>query len=99
MPTSFASNYDLKSIVAGVVGRGMVRVSRSMLAVSIAIIGSLLSNSLVKLALANGIFLVLLKSAPLIGKLGWVSSLHARFHSRNAFMSLFGHDAIFYFLR
>ena len=99
MHSSIASNYDLKFIVVGVVGRGMVRVSRSILAISIAIKGSLLSYPLVKLALANGILFVLLRLALLIGELGWVSSLHARFYHCNTFMALFGHDAIFYFLK
>jgi Na+-transporting methylmalonyl-CoA/oxaloacetate decarboxylase gamma subunit len=40
MKTSFASNCDLKSIAVGIVGKGMVWISLSLLAVSIAIIGS-----------------------------------------------------------
>jgi hypothetical protein len=74
MTTSFASNYDLKSIIAGVVGRGMVRVSRSMLAVSIAAIGSSLGDPMVGTTFTKGISLLLLKSTPSIASLGWVSS-------------------------
>jgi hypothetical protein len=94
MTTSFASNYDLKSIIAGVVGRGMVRVSRSMLAVSIAAIGSSLGDPMVGTTFTKGISLLLLKSTPSIASLGWVSSLCACFHSHKTFVALLGPNAI-----
>jgi hypothetical protein len=85
MITSLASNCDLKSIAVVVVGQGIVRVSRSVLAISIAIIGSLLGDPLVGVVLANATSLVLLRSAPSIGAFGWFSSLCACFYASNTF--------------
>jgi hypothetical protein len=78
MITSLASNCDLKSTANSILSRGMVRVPWSVLVTLIVILGLLLSNPLVEVALANDTSLVLWRLAPSIGALGWLSSLQAR---------------------
>lgn len=94
MTTYLPSNYDLKSIVEGVLEHGMVRVPRSVLAASIAIISSFYGYPLVEVALTNSKLLVLLRSIPSIGALSWLSSLQACFRLRNAFRAFLGLGAI-----
>jgi hypothetical protein len=88
------SNCDLKSIAEGVLEQGMVRVPRFVLAASIAIISLFHGYPLVAEALTDSKLLVLLRSIPSIGALGWLSSLRACFRSRNAFRALLGLGAI-----
>jgi hypothetical protein len=71
--TSFTSNCLLKSIAEGVVGWDMVWIPRSVLAVSIAIICSMLGNPLEGVMLADGTSLVLQRLAPSIRALAFIS--------------------------
>jgi hypothetical protein len=95
----FDSNYKVNSIDSNAIGPSTLHISRSMLIVSITIIGSILGSLLVGITLVDGISLVFLRSIYVIEAFCWIYYLHACFCSRNALIILQEPSALHIFFK